>query len=245
MSTSQDNAVHPQPVDYQRALESMDTYTDITIDDLMALVQRAEQHSTSPGRADFQQALESVGTYTDVSADDVMTLARRAEQFAIRRTIETIGVDQVMTQPARTVHPQTSLADVAHLMVSEHISGLPVVDDTGRLVGLITEGDFLRVLGVAGHQPHHNLLETLETLVHHLTHHGELETPDDPVVAHMVKNVVCVFPDQNLFDVIDVMKCNGVKRVVVCDRNHQVLGMVSRSDLVRAFFDHHIKMRPD
>ncbi len=232
MSTTQDNVERPQRIDYQRALESMDTYTDIAIDDLMALVQRAEQLSASPGRTDFQQALESMGTYTDVSAGDVMTLAQRAEHFAIRRTIETIGVDQVMTQPARTVHPQTSLADVAHLMVSEHISGLPVVDDTGRLVGLITEGDFLRVLGVAGHQPHHNLLETLET-------------PDDPVMTHMVKNVVCVFPDQNLFDVIDVMRRNSVKRVVVCDEHHRVLGMVSRSDLVRAFFDHHIKMRPN
>ena len=49
-----------------------------------------------------------------------------------------------MSQPVRTVHPQTPLADAAHLMVTERISGLPVVDDAGALVGIITEADFLR-----------------------------------------------------------------------------------------------------
>ena len=61
-----------------------------------------------------------------------------------------------MSQPVRTVHPQTPLADAAHLMVTERISGLPVVDDAGALVGIITEADFLRALGVPAHQPHHN-----------------------------------------------------------------------------------------
>jgi len=198
-----------------------------------------------PSRTDFQQALQSMDTYMDITVDDLMTLAQRAEQFASRRNTSAIGVSQVMSQPVRTVHPQTPLAEAAHLMISERISGLPVVDDAGALVGIITEADFLRALGVPAHQPHQTLWQTLESLLSHLTHHGELEAPDTPVTEHMVKNVVCVHPGQDLHDVIEVMKRNSVKRVVVCDDQRRVIGMITRSDLVRVFFDRYTGGRHD
>ncbi|HUT40443.1 MAG TPA: CBS domain-containing protein [Gammaproteobacteria bacterium] len=104
-----------------------------------------------------------------------------------------------------------------HLMISERISGLPVVDDAGLLVGIITVADFLRAIGAPAHQPHHNLWQPLDSLFSHLTHHGEPEAPYAPVTEHMVKNVVCVQPEQDVHEVIEMMKQNSVKRVVVCD----------------------------
>jgi CBS domain-containing membrane protein len=204
----------------------------------------SNSHETQrPRRADFQQALQSMDTFIDITVDDLMTLTQRAEQLASRRATEGMGVSRVMSQPVRTVHPQTPLTEAAHLMVSERISGLPVVDDAGLLVGIITEADFLRALGVPAHQPHHNLWQTLESLFSHLTHHGELKAPDTPVTEHMVKNVVCVNLEQDLHDVIEVMKRNSVKRVVVCDKERRVLGMITRSDLVRIFFDRYTEPR--
>ena len=85
------------------------------------------------------------------------------------------------------------------------------------------------------------MLYEVITLFSHLIRHGELEAPDDPVTDHMVKNVVCVHPEQELDDVIEVMKRNRVKRVVVCDPQRRVLGMVTRSDLVRIFFDRYTR----
>lgn len=194
-------------------------------------------------RTDFQQALQSMGTYMDVSVDDLMTIAQRAEQFANIRVTETMDITRVMSKPVHTVHPQAPLSEAAHIMVSERISGLPVVDDNEHLVGIITEADFLRALGIPAHHPHHNLWQTLDSLFSHLSHHGEVEAPDDPVSYHMVKNVVCVGLEQNLHDVIDVMKRNSVKRVVVCDKEHKVIGIVTRSNLVRIFFDRYTDAR--
>lgn len=188
-------------------------------------------------RTGFQQALQSVDTCPDITVDDLMTLSQRAVQLASRSAAEAIGVSRAMNRPVRTVHPQTPLTDAAHVMVSEKISGLPVVDDDGRLAGIITEADFLRALGVPSHQPHHNLWQTLESLFSHLAHHGELDAPDDPVKEHMIRNVVCVQPDRDLHAVIEVMKRYSVKRVVVCDNDKRVVGMVTRSDLLRTFFD--------
>ncbi|WP_455234891.1 CBS domain-containing protein [Thiogranum longum] len=197
-----------------------------------------------PGRADYQQALRSMDTYIDITVDDLMTLTQRAAQIANRNATEALNVERAMTRPVRTVRPDTPLSKAAHTMVSERISGLPVVDSDGHLVGIITEADFLRALGVPANEPHHTLWQTLESLFSHLAHHGALEAPDDPVTTHMVKHVVCVTPEQDLHAVIEVMKRNRVKRVVVCDKDRRVLGMITRSDLVRLFFDRYTQASP-
>lgn len=195
------------------------------------------QPSKQPSRDDYQQAIQSLDTYIDITVDDLMELTQRAQLIASRRATEAISIAQVMSQPVRTVRPDTPLAEAAHLMVSERISGLPVVNNEGHMVGLITEADFLGALGVPAQQPNHNIWQTLESLFTHLAHHTELETPADPVSEHMVRNVLCVRPDNDLHHVLEIMRKHSVKRVVVCDEDRHVLGMVTRSDLVRVFFD--------
>lgn len=196
-----------------------------------------QQQPKQPSRDDYQQAIQSLDTYIDITVDDLMELTERAQLIANRRATAAVSITQVMSQPVRTVRPDTPLAEAAHLMVSERISGLPVVDTEGHMVGLITEADFLRALGVPAQQPNHNIWQTLESLFSHLAHRTELETPTDPVSAHMVRNVLCVQPDQDLHHVLEIMRKHSVKRVVVCDEDRHVLGMVTRSDLVRVFFD--------
>src|SRR5579872_4467190 len=51
---------------------------------------------------------------------------------------------QIMTKDVITVTPHTSIEDAAKIMLKTHISGLPVLDDAGKLVGIVSESDFLR-----------------------------------------------------------------------------------------------------
>ena len=51
---------------------------------------------------------------------------------------------QIMTRPVVTVSPETTIVEAANTMLQRHVSGLPVVDAAGKLVGIISEGDFLR-----------------------------------------------------------------------------------------------------
>ena len=50
----------------------------------------------------------------------------------------------VMTSPVVSIEPDDSVAQAIRIMLQRHISGLPVIDKEGRLVGMVTEGDFLR-----------------------------------------------------------------------------------------------------
>ncbi|MGB5200991.1 MAG: CBS domain-containing protein, partial [Sedimenticolaceae bacterium] len=140
-------------------------------------------------REDYKRALESMGTYMDIEVNDLMTLAERAQYFAGQRATESLKVSRIMSHPVRVIREQTTMSDAAHLMVTQRISGLPVVDNDERFVGIITEADFLRGLGVPAHHPTHNLWQTLESMFGHLAHHGELKGPEDPVAEHMVRDV--------------------------------------------------------
>ena len=199
--------------------------------------------STKPKavREDYERALQSMDTFMDIEVNDLMTLAERAQYFAGQRATESLKVSRIMSRPVRVVREQATMSDAAHLMVTERISGLPVVDNEERLVGIITEADFLRGLGVPAHHPTHNLWQTLEVLFSHLAHHGELEAPEDPVADHMVRDVVCTSPDQYVDEVIQLMKQHRVKRVLVCSAEKRVVGVVTRSDLMRIFFDRYRK----
>jgi CBS domain-containing membrane protein len=139
-----------------------------------------------------------------------------------------------MTRNVVTVSPDTSLAEAAHLLVSNRISGLPVVDEQQRLLGVITEADFLCAMGLPCHHPAQTLWQTLEAM---FTHRPEIREPTGKVADLMVRNVVTVKPEQTLHEAIEVMKHNHIKRVVVCDDEGRAQGMVTRSDLVRVFFD--------
>ena len=199
--------------------------------------------STKPKavREDYERALQSMDTFMDIEVNDLMTLAERAQYFAGQRATESLKVSRIMSRPVRVVREQATMSDAAHLMVTERISGLPVVDNEERLVGIITEADFLRGLGVPAHHPTHNLWQTLEVLFSHLAHHGVLEAPEDPVADHMVRDVVCTSPDQYVDEVIQLMKQHRVKRVLVCSAEKRVVGVVTRSDLMRIFFDRYRK----
>jgi CBS domain-containing membrane protein len=192
-------------------------------------------------REDYERALQSMDTLIDIEVNDLMVLAERAQYFAGQRTTESLKVSRIMSQPVEVVPEQTRMSDAAHLMVTQRISGLPVVDSDDRLVGIITEADFLRGLGVPAHHPTQNLWQTLESMFGHLAHHAELEGPEDPVAEHMVRDVVCITADRYVDDVIRLMKQHRVKRVLVCNGERHVIGMVTRSDLVRIFFDRYLQ----
>jgi CBS domain-containing protein len=117
-----------------------------------------------------------------------------------------------------------------------------VVNSDQQLVGMLTEADFLRALGVPSHHPTHSLWQTLEAM---FLHPRDIQEPRGLVGELMVTDVVAVTPDQNLHDVLEAMKKHRIKRLVVCDGERRVVGMITRSDLVRLFFDWAIKQEGD
>lgn len=191
-------------------------------------------------REDYARALQEMGTYMDVSVDDLLQLQTLAIKHARMRKEQDCQIGSLMTAPVITVTPDCSLSEAAHLLVKHHISGLPVVDESNKLRGIITEADFLRALGVPAHHPGHHLWQTLENMFHPTVQVREAE---GTVAELMVRDVITLSDKASLHETLDLMKQHRIKRVVVCDETQRVVGMMTRSNMVRVFFDHFISKK--
>ena len=185
-------------------------------------------------REDFINALGEWDTFMDITPEDLMTLNAAAVRHARARMTESISIERVMSKEVVTVTADTSLSDAAHLLVKHRISGLPVVDESAKLIGLITEADFLRALGMPSHHPSQTVWQTLEAM---LFHRQSIREPEGTVHDLMVDNVVTIREEDAVHEAVAAMKKYNIKRVIVCDDDNHVCGMVTRSNLVRLFFD--------
>lgn len=179
---------------------------------------------------DFRQALRDLDSYIDVSVEDLMQINQMAQKHAQLRTAEQTKVSDIMTRKVVTVQPETPLREAARMLLEMRISGLPVVDGNDKLIGIVTEADFLGAMGVPIHHPAHSVWHTLETMFR--------QQPNTQVVPELVadimaKQVITIAPDKTLHDAIDMMKKHHVKRLVVVDVAHKVLGIITRSNLVQ------------
>jgi len=128
----------------------------------------------------------------------------------------------VMTTGAATARPETPLVEAAHLMVEHKISGLPVVDGNDRLVGIISEGDFLRQR--SGKGP--GLLEML-------VNQGTADLASRRVEELMTRDTVSIAVDTPLAEIVELMNRHKVRRLPVVTQG-KVVGIVSRANLLQA-----------
>ena len=181
-------------------------------------------------REDFQKALKEFDTYIDITLEDLMQLDKIAEKHARLRESGNLTVREIMTSDIITVAPDSALSDAARILVEKRISGLPVTDDNGKLVGVVTEADFLCAMGIPCHHPSHSVWQTLENLFR-----LPPRTADMPsrVADIMVTQVVSIQENQTLQDVIEQMKKHHIKRIIVTDDQERVNGIITRSNLVQ------------
>ncbi len=137
-------------------------------------------------------------------------------------------VVDLMASDVISVRKETTLRDAARLMVEKGISGLPVTDVDGTLVGVISEGDFLRKEVDRGDLMGRGLLGVLFDNRDSL---AEAET----VAEVMAENVFTVSPDATLVEAARTMTTHGVKRLPVVTREGKLVGVISRRDVVAAF----------
>ena len=189
-----------------------------------------EHPHTELRREDFQNALKELDSYIDVTLEDLMQINAMAQKHAQLRQAERLLVHDIMTRDVATVTADTPLRDAARILLELRISGLPVVDAQNKLCGIVTEADFLSAMGIPCHHPAHNLWQTLESMFKHPPHSGSAPAE---VADIMASQVITISDDKTLHDVIDVMKKNHIKRVVVTDEQQQVQGIITRSNLVQ------------
>jgi CBS domain-containing protein len=137
----------------------------------------------------------------------------------------------VMTPDVISADPDATVLQAARYMIQHHISGLPVIDKTGTLVGILSEGDFLRRRETHTDRRPSRWLEFLMgpgKLAAQYTH-----THGSKVSEVMTTNLHTVSEDTSLEKVVEMMERYRIKRVPVL-RGKKIVGIVTRANLMHA-----------
>jgi CBS domain-containing protein len=136
----------------------------------------------------------------------------------------------VMSRGVITATADMRLRAALRLMLNNHISGLPVLDKSGTLIGIVSEGDLLRRAELSTETQHSWLADLFlpaQTARDYVASHGRR------VGDVMTRKVVTIETDTPLDTVVRLMEHHRIKRIPVVDR-HRVVGIVTRADLLKA-----------
>ncbi len=126
-----------------------------------------------------------------------------------------IPVTKYMTKKPITFRPDQSIHDVIRVLVRKKISGAPVVNPQGELVGMISEKDCLKVM--------------VDSVYHNL--------PAGKVSEYMSHTVTSISHEKSIVEVASAFLKVSFKRFPVVDRDGKLVGQISRSDVLRAVKD--------
>jgi CBS domain-containing membrane protein len=181
---------------------------------------------------DIRAALKEMRTYIDITEEDLKKIFDLAMEHARRRLKKRIPVSLVMTRDVITVKRDMSLKDLARLLTEKGISGVPVVDDLNRVIGIVTEAD---IIFQTGQKRSRGLREFLRELIgepHPKDTRGPLS--ELRVGDIMSTPVITATPDMDIRDVAVILAEKRIKRMPVVDSDGRLIGIISRQDIVRA-----------
>jgi CBS domain-containing protein len=138
--------------------------------------------------------------------------------------MERLRVHDVMTRDVVTASPTTAIADVVGLLEANRISAVPIIDDLGRPVGVVSEADLLPMVvsgGTVDRRPSRP--------------HRAVKATSSGARAVMSTRPISVAADTPLSEAAKRMRARRIKRLLVTDDTGRLIGIVSRSDLLRQF----------
>jgi len=139
----------------------------------------------------------------------------------------------IMTKDVVTVTPDTDITEAAKLLLDNHFNGLPVVDDKGRLIGIICQDD---LIVQQKRLPLPSLFTFFDGLIP-LTSYRSLEKEVDKIIASKVSQAMTpdpltIGPDASLEDIATLMVNNNIHTLPVLEGG-RIVGIIGKEDVLR------------
>jgi len=148
------------------------------------------------------------------------------------RSATQLTVGDVMQREVLSVRLGSPLSEAATLMTRERVSGLPVLDMEDKLIGILTEADFLSALDINGGSA---IQSMFETIIRKRRSRKKMGTIVEDI---MTKDPVCIGAKDTLQQALELMNKNRIKRLVITDDDDHVEGIISRADLIKLYAMH-------
>jgi CBS domain-containing protein len=143
-------------------------------------------------------------------------------------------VEEVMTPNPETVKPETPLKEAIKLLVEKHISGLPVVNDVGKLVGIISESDLMWQETGVETPPYIMILDSVIYLENPARHDKEIHKALGQTVKEVMSDKpITIKPHQTLKEAAHLIHEKKIRRLPVVNSDEQVIGIITQGDIIR------------
>lgn len=143
-------------------------------------------------------------------------------------------VATIMTANPITVKPETALTEAIKIMANKRISGLPVINDAGKLVGVISESDLMWQETGVNPPPYIMLLDSIIYLENPARHEREIHKALGQTVGEVMSDKpITIKPEKSVREAALIMHDKNIRRLPVVDDDGNVIGIITRGDIIR------------
>jgi CBS domain-containing membrane protein len=182
-------------------------------------------------QADIDAVLARYNQVLDISRDDLESLIQQTELESYKRRLGTLHCADIMSRDPVSVEFGTPLQEAWMLMNQRRIKALPVIDRTRRVVGIVTQADFFRMLDLAHHEGIagrlRDLIRATRTVV---------SNKPEVVGQIMTRQVRVASADRPVVDLVPLFSEGGHHHIPIIDHERRLTGMITQSDFVRALY---------
>ena len=180
---------------------------------------------------DVIEAMKSIPGYIDITPGDFKEIYQAAYALAIKRLFNTLTAAKIMTKSVLLIDQGMDLVQAAALLAEKQISGAPVVDGDGRIVGVVSEKDFLKEMGV-GAKP-----SFMQIANHCLNNQGCMigRLHNKTVGDIMTRPPITGSPEMTIGTISALFADRQINRLPIIDQDGRPVGIVTRTDLANSF----------
>lgn len=191
--------------------------------------------------ADLDAVLDDYNQVLDISREDLRDLFMRAEAHAYRRRFGTVRCADMMTRAVITVEYGTLLEDAWALMRARRVKALPVVDRAHRVIGILTQADFMRHAGLGGHCGYRGFGDRLRQVIRRS---GRTHSDRAEVVGQIMTAPVSTATDDTpVVELIALLGGAGHSHVPIVDADGRLTGIVAPRDLIAELYQGRLAAR--
>lgn len=178
---------------------------------------------------DVLKAMKDIDGYLDITPSDFKALYGLALAHAVERLTRLFKARDVMTKKVIYVERDTPSEEVAHVMATHGVSGVPVLDEGRKVVGVISEKDFLFHFGTE------DTRSFMDVVAHCLRNKGCLALSMRKQMAEdfMTSPAITVSEETLVSEIANILTEKNISRVPVTDPGGKVLGIVARADIIQ------------
>ncbi|WP_027487916.1 HPP family protein [Allorhizobium undicola] len=182
-------------------------------------------------RSDLDAVLRDYDAILDIDADDLEYILRRTELRALTRRTRHLQCAGLMTPAPPALSPDASLTEVLRALRASQLHVLPVTDDTARILGVVTQGDFLGKVSWAKGRPVIGLGRRMALAL------DGAPAPNGTARDIMTTTVRCVSAQTALSEAIALFAQTGLHHLPVVNDNNKLVGMLAQSDVLAGLLD--------